>query len=107
MRAILDWRIGCIIEETVPVRPLPPAFLPVGLGPAQRRQSTNDTSALDRGVDAMDRVYPRKFTRFMRWCFASVRGSVGVRCLILLGHVCDLGRSHPQVNLGLFCWKEW
>jgi acetyl esterase len=55
----------CIIEQETPSRPLPPAFLPVGGRDPLREDNRRMTQALwDRGVDAMDRLYPGEMHAF-------------------------------------------
>jgi acetyl esterase len=55
----------CIIEQEAPTRPLPPAFLPVGGWDPLKVDNRRMTQALwDRGVEAVDRLYPREIHAF-------------------------------------------
>lgn len=55
----------CIIEQEAPTRPLPPAFLPVGGWDPLKVDNRRMTQALwDRGVEAVDRIYPREIHAF-------------------------------------------
>ena len=55
----------CIIEQEMPDRDLPPAFLPVGGWDPLREDNRRMTQALwDRDVEAIDRLYPREVHAF-------------------------------------------
>jgi len=49
----------CIIEQHAPIRPLPPAFLPVGgADPLKEDNRRMNQALVARGVHTMERVYP-------------------------------------------------
>ena len=60
----------CIIEQTAPQRPLPPAFLPVGgWDPLKVENHRMSQALIGHGTETMERLYPRQIHAFHAFAF--------------------------------------